>query len=162
MERQAHTCLSKASKSACNELPCLCICLSPATSESTWTTSSHTTFRHLKINNNSTSDAVRDFSQLIIWPGNLWRVKLHWLTSYWSFSLLTSIPSDPCIPKGSLGCLSCSRPPAKWKGRKTKGIIIVKRVTVWNIMVEDVDPVLELQPVEKTERRKIRRHVCVD
>lgn len=42
-------------------------------------------------------------------------------------------------------------PNAQQQSKKGEGqkIISAKRITVWNIVVEDVDPVLELQPVEK-------------
>lgn len=42
-------------------------------------------------------------------------------------------------------------PNAQQQSKKEEGQknISVKRITIWNIVVEDVDPVLELQPVEK-------------
>lgn len=121
-----------------------------------------------KPRNNSLSDTLRDFCQLIICPGNLCREKLHWLTSYWPFSLLTSTLLC-CLHPRMVPWLSLMPPSThqRQKGKKTKRIIRVKRVTVWNILVDDVNPFLELQPVKfqmqdaTTERRKIRRCICV-
>lgn len=102
-----------------------------------------------KPRNNSLSDIIRDFCQLIICPGNLCTEKLHCLTSYWPFSLLTSTHFCPLHPR-AVPWLSFMPPSThqRHKGKKMKVIITVKKVTVWNILVDDVNPFLELQPVK--------------
>lgn len=102
-----------------------------------------------KPRNYSLSDTIREFCQLIIRPGNLCREKLHWLTSYWPFSLLTSTLFCPLHPR-VVPWLSLMPPSThqRHKGKKTKEIITVKRVTVWNILMDDVNPFLELQPAK--------------
>lgn len=70
----------------------------------------------------------------------------------------SSTPAGQAQPSRQLpNWINLTKQQESKKGKNIKGIKTMKRVTIWNIMVEDMDPALELQPVEKRSDERAER-----